>query len=270
MPLTEIQQRVIAVLKPFRTPHNYVAGGAALNSNWSRLSDDLDIFHDGSDRLPGDIADELKALNESGFTCEVFHSDNWTVEVVARERGFETKIQWFSDPETSQRFFPAQPDDQFGFRLHQADVAVNKVLCASRRTSAPRDAVDLMTIAKDYAPLGPLIWAASAKDNAGQTKSPREIVDAINKIVFGYGEEEMQAVRMEGAKVNRADVRDALKPALQAAALYCEEIAPLEYDSHLFIDETETPVEAKTADIETGRFMALEISRLEPVPKVGH
>ncbi|MEQ9444538.1 MAG: hypothetical protein RJS98_03165 [Rhodospirillaceae bacterium] len=268
MPLTDIQRDVVVVLKQFRTPHTYVAGGAVLNHNWLRLSDDLDIFHDGRDALPGDIADELKALAENGFACEMVHSDNWTVEIIARKYGFETKIQWFSDLETSQRFFAAQADEQFGFRLHQADAAVNKVLCASRRNTAPRDAVDLMTIAQDYAPLGPLVWAASAKENMGQRKSPRELLDAINQIVFGYGEEEIQAVRMDGPKVSRADIRDILKPALKAAARYCEEVAPVTYDSHLFIDQNETPVEARSVDIESGRYMARAIMRLEPVPSI--
>ncbi|MEQ9110187.1 MAG: hypothetical protein RIF37_02785 [Rhodospirillaceae bacterium] len=119
MPLTDIQRDVVVVLKQFRTPHTYVAGGAVLNHNWLRLSDDLDIFHDGRDALPGDIADELKALAENGFACEMIHSDNWTVEIIARKYGFETKIQWFSDLETSQRFFAAQADEQFGFRLRR-------------------------------------------------------------------------------------------------------------------------------------------------------
>ena len=41
MPLTDIQRDVVVVLKQFRTPHTYVAGGAVLNHNWLRLSDDL-------------------------------------------------------------------------------------------------------------------------------------------------------------------------------------------------------------------------------------
>ena len=60
-----------------------------------------------------------------------------------------------------RRFFPAQNDPEFGFRLHEADLAVNKVLCAARRNSAARDAVDLVNIVDRYAPLGPLVWAVS-------------------------------------------------------------------------------------------------------------
>lgn len=267
MSLTEIQKQVLNILKEFRTPYDYVAGGAALNCSWPRLSDDLDIFRDGENRLPGNVNEEIEALRKAGFICQIEDFDNFGVNVIVRKDGDDTNIQWANDPETSQRFFAAQEDEEFGFRLHQADNAVNKVLCASSRRDSPRDAIDLMTVAEEYAPLGPLIWAASAKINLGQSKTPIEILFNLNEIIFSYGEEEIIAVRMRGEKVTRSQLREVLKPALKAATEYCENIAPSNYLSQLFVDQAETPVEATKSDLEEGRYRAETIKMFEPLPQ---
>lgn len=157
MPLTDLQRMAVRTLRPFRTAHAFVGGGAALNYEWPRLSDDMDIFHDHRNQLPDSVEPELQALRKADFSVEITNNDQLMVEVILRKYGFETKVQWLDEPETCRRFFPALEDDDFGFRLHQADVAVNKVLCASRRRSAPRDAVDLISIVRRYSPLGPLI-----------------------------------------------------------------------------------------------------------------
>ncbi len=63
----------------------------------------------------------------------------------------------------SFRFFPAVPDPEFGFRLHWADVATDKMLAAAGREEV-RDAVDLITIHEHSLPLGAVALAAVAKD----------------------------------------------------------------------------------------------------------
>lgn len=62
---------VAKVLRPFRTQASFVAGGAALNRTWPRLSNDMDIFHDRRAQLPGAVQAELRALREAGFAIEV-------------------------------------------------------------------------------------------------------------------------------------------------------------------------------------------------------
>lgn len=42
MPLTVIRQSAVEVLRLHRSERSYVAGGAALNRDWPRLSDDMD------------------------------------------------------------------------------------------------------------------------------------------------------------------------------------------------------------------------------------
>ena len=163
MPLTAIQQSVVEVLRLHRSERNYVAGGAALNREWSRLSDDMDIFLDDRNRLPHSVESELASLRSAGYAIELTTDNDLVVEVVIRRDGEETRVQWFDDADTCWRFFPAQDDPEFGYRLHDADLAVNKVLCSARRNSAARDAIDLVSIVEFYAPLGPLVWAVSGK-----------------------------------------------------------------------------------------------------------
>ncbi len=266
MPLTDIQRRVVAILKPFRTPHDYVAGGAALNRQWARLSDDMDIFRDYRGHLPHNIQPELDALRQAGLSIEVTTDTEWMVEVILRYYGFETKVQWLDEPETCRRFFPALDDDELGFRLHQADLAVNKVLCAARRRSAARDAVDLTTIVQNYAPLGPLVWALSGKD---ANLTPPRAIRAIRDIAFGYSDEEIRSVRMErGHTLTRTEVRQVLEPALDLAAEYCDEAAPIELPGHLFVNETETPMAARAEDIARGIAKAIPVRDFTIIPTV--
>lgn len=258
MPLTNTQRKVAQVLAPFRTRNNYVAGGAALNRKWPRLSDDMDIFHDLRDRLPNCVEPELQALRDEGFRVEITLKNELMVEAILRFHGDETKIQWFYDPETSKRFFPALADDEFGFRLHQADVAVNKVLCASRRREAPRDAVDLANIATRYAPLGSLVWAAIGKD---PDLTPPRLIQEIRGIAFGYSKEEISAVRVEGEQVmTQANLRDVLGPALDQAHDYCIEVAPIDHVECLFVNAKDIPIEADDEAIANGTARAISIT----------
>lgn len=125
MPLTPVQRSAAGVLRPFRSEESYVAGGSVLNRDWARLSDDMDIFHDRSDRLPDSVAPEFKALRDAGFAVERIVENDLVVEAIIGKDGEDTRIQWFHDEETCRRFFPALEDPEFGFRLHDADAAVN-------------------------------------------------------------------------------------------------------------------------------------------------
>ena len=250
MPLTAIQRSVVKVLKLHRTEHTYVAGGAALNRAWPRLSDDMDIYHDIRDRLPGFAETEIDTLRQAGFSVEIISETDKVVEVILRRYGEETMVQWMDDPETCRRFFPAMDDPDFGFRLHDSDIAVNKVLCAARRRSAPRDAVDLVNIVERYAPLGPLVWAVSAK---AADMAPPTVLRGIRANAFGYSREEIETVRMEdGSQMEWGQTRERLDAALEAASHYCENVAPLDHSGYLFVDGNERPMEADGQAIADG------------------
>jgi hypothetical protein len=265
VPLTPLQRQVVRTLREYRSKHDYVGGGAALNQRWPRLSDDMDIFED-HDLLPSGPTPELEALRVAGFSVEVTTHNEWMVEAIVRQYGFETRIQWIHDAETSRRFFPAMVDEELGFRLHPADAAVNKVLCAARRNTAPRDTVDLASIVSRYSPLGPLVWALPGKD---LRLNPPTAISNIRRIAFGYADEEIKAVRMEeGAGMTRQDIRAILDEALTAAAVYCEEIAPDDYLGCLFVDANDTPVEATAITIEDGSHRPIAISDYGRLPRL--
>lgn len=149
MPLTTIQQSVAEILRRHLSEYNYVAGGAVLNRDWSRLSDDMDIFLDDRNHLPHSAEHELETLRNAGYAVELTTDSDLVVEAILRKDSEETRVEWFDDEDTCRRFFPAQDDPEFGYRLHDADLAVNKVLCAARRNSTARDAVDLEEGGKD-------------------------------------------------------------------------------------------------------------------------
>ena len=267
MPLTAIQRSAVEVPRLHRSEHSYVAGGAALNREWPRLSDDLDIFVDQRDSLPQSVEPELEALRNAGYSVERTNDHDVVVEVVIRKGGEETRIQWFDDVETSRRFFPAQDDPRFGFRLHDADLAVNKVLCAARRNSAARDAVDLVNIVQRYAPLGPIVWAVSGK---APEMAPPFTLRAIRANAFGYAAEEIGTVRMEdGSRMEWQHLRQILDHALEVASDYCARTAPAEHPGRLFVDARARPIEADEVAVGDGTAIAMTIRGFSSIPVLG-
>jgi len=61
-----------------------------------------------------------------------------------------------------ERFFPIEPDDLLGWRLHRFDALTNKALAMGGR-SETRDLVDIVANSEQH-PLHAVIWAACAKD----------------------------------------------------------------------------------------------------------
>ena len=226
----------------------------------------MDIFLDDRDRLPHSVEAELEALRNAGYAAELTSDNDLVVEAILRKGREETRVQWFDDEETRQRFFPAQDDLEFGFRLHDADLRVNKVLCAARRKSAARDAVDLVNIVERYAPLGPLVWAASGK---APDMAPPSTMRAIRANAFGYAEEEVNTVRMEdGSRMEWRRLRQVLDQALEVASDYCARTAPVEHPGRLFVDAGERPVEADDATIANGTAIVMTIRVFSGIPVI--
>jgi hypothetical protein len=71
------------------------------------------------------------------------------------------KIEWAV--ESSFRFFPLIKDEKLGYRLHNADLATNKILALAGRQTA-RDFLDSLYLHQTYLSLGALAWVASGKD----------------------------------------------------------------------------------------------------------
>ena len=177
MPLTGFQKEVALLLAAHRNPESHVAGGAVINRTDEsyRYSEDLDIFHDVAESVAVCAEADARVLEAAGY------SFFWTL----RQEGFfraevkrgqdALRLDWAAD--SPFRFFPVEPDKDFGYCLHPADLAVNKVLALAGRTEL-RDFLDILYLDSSYLTLGSIIWAACGKD-AGFT--PSLLLDMSNR-----------------------------------------------------------------------------------------
>jgi len=161
VPLTPFQSQVLRWLAPNRSPESYVAGGIALHARDTvRWSADVDVFHDVEQAVIRASEADVATLRQAG--CSV-RPDIWTPTFRRAwiERGPDgVKLEWCQD--SAWRFFPIEPDEILGWRLHRFDALTNKSLAMAGR-SETRDLVDLVANADKY-PLHAVTWAACAKD----------------------------------------------------------------------------------------------------------
>ncbi|MCJ2070188.1 hypothetical protein MKK75_15510 [Methylobacterium sp. J-030] len=114
------------------------------------------------------------------------------VEAVAERDGESVLLDWTHD--TAVRFFPAIQDADFGWRLHDIDVALNKLLALAGRR-APRDYYDVVRFHERGFPRVTLAWAVLGKD-AGMT--PELVLDEAVRN-SGYSLAELRAgIVLEG------------------------------------------------------------------------
>jgi hypothetical protein len=161
VPLTPFQSETLRLLAGNRSPESYVAGGIAINVRaQTRWSDDVDVFHDAEEAVITSSERDVQTLTQAGYSVR---QDLWTPSFrrawVARA-GEGLKLEWCQD--SAWRFFPIEPDDLLGWRLHRFDALTNKALAMAGRAET-RDLVDLVANAAEY-PLHALCWAACAKD----------------------------------------------------------------------------------------------------------
>jgi hypothetical protein len=174
MALTQLQSDILRCLAKNRSETSYLAGGLMLNKSWQRRSDDIDIFHDTDEEVTGAAKADLAVLEAAGYKTSIDFIIYGCVDATISDGKSETIIQWFA--ETKRRFFPLVKDEEWGARLHQADLAVNKVLAASGRSKA-RDIADLVSIARNYCPPGPLVLAAA---EGGRAALPSHVLGRLD------------------------------------------------------------------------------------------
>jgi hypothetical protein len=163
MPLRPFQREVARILAANRQPDSHFAGGAVINRGEAslRYSQDLDIFHDVAASVAASAEADAKALIDAGCAVEWTLRGAGLFQAVASRGDDRVRLDWTTD--SAFRFFPAQPDEEFGYALHAADLATNKVLALAGRTEI-RDFLDTLTIDRDYLSLGAVVWAACGKD----------------------------------------------------------------------------------------------------------
>lgn len=163
MPLTEFQREVLRLIAQHRHPDSYIAGGTPLHRAEAspRFSEDIDIFHDAQESVAIAAETDLRVLGENGYTIERPLVTPSFQRAVVKKGGDALRLEWAVD--SAFRFFPVQADPDFGYTLHLADLATNKVLALAGRWEA-RDFIDTLYLHGHFAPLGLLAWAAAGKD----------------------------------------------------------------------------------------------------------
>jgi hypothetical protein len=220
MALTQLQSDILRRLAKNRSETSYLAGGLMLNKNWQRRSDDIDIFHDSDEEVTDAAKADLAILDAAGYKIHRHFIIYGCVEATVSDGTSSTIIQWFA--ETKRRFFPLVRDEEWGARLHQADLAVNKVLAASGRSKA-RDIADLVAIERNYCPLGPLVLAAAGKP---PNFSPRRTLDEICRHALSIPAEEFAAVKGLPADWSAEFIRDEALRLIDLADEYVMSASP--------------------------------------------
>lgn len=186
MALTTFQREVLTYLARNRSPNSVFAGGTVANRDGARISDDFDIEHQTAEAVRASFSHDAATLRDAGYVVTetaASQPHNGFVEVVVERGGESVLLDWTHD--TAIRFFPAVEDAEFGWRLHDIDVALNKLLALAGRR-APRDYYDVVRLHEMGFPLVALAWAALGKD-AGM--SPELVLDeAVRNSVYGSAE----------------------------------------------------------------------------------
>lgn len=179
MPVEGLQRHVATLLKPHHSRHSFVGGSSVFNATFPRRSDDIDI----DSHVPvGELAlRDVATLRAAGLSVDVddrFYG--FSVDAAVQDGHDATKLEW--NEADRNRFFPVSEDTTFGWALHRADLAVQKVVAASSRRK-PRDAVNVILIDPLYTPLALLAIAAPAK--LGNI-SPIAILDRVLEVGVGH------------------------------------------------------------------------------------
>jgi hypothetical protein len=229
--LTDFQKGVLRAIASNRSPNSVIGGGSALNRERPRRSKDFDIEHASAEAVRQSFAADQASLSAAGYSVQETRNSrpfNGFVQAIVTGAGQSTLIDWVWD--SAVRFFPAVKDDAFGWRLHDVDLAINKLLAMAGRRE-PRDYFDVVTTHRDGLHLAIPAWAASGKD-PGMT--PELVLDEITRN-SNYPADQIQASVDIDAPVDVvalkrdllqavAEARDrfATLPRMQAGCLYID------------------------------------------------
>ena len=247
MPVSAIQSAVLRLIAANRSPESYLAGAPVLHlaDDTPRFSQDLDFFHDIEDSVAS------SAEQDAGTLCGAGYGFSWLLRTPTFHRavvtvaGRQLKIEWAQD--SAFRFFPVQKDERCGYRLHQTDAAINKVLALAGRTEV-RDFVDVLHLHANCLSLGALAWAACGKD-PGFT--PEFLLDHMGRHA-AYTQSDLDRLSL-CEPLDLRKLKQAWFAALEQARLLTAALPPEDVGC-LYLDEDRTPV---TPDPGSARFTDL-------------
>lgn len=203
MALTTFQRGICQRLARSRiaSGESYLAGGSTLNELLaaSRISRDVDLFHDTESALDASWQSDRKLLEGAGFAVHVIRERPSFVEAEVTRGGESVLLQWVRD--SAYRFFPLVQHAELGLTLHPFDLATNKILALVGRLEA-RDWVDTIECGERLQPLGYLAWAACGKDPGF---SPLALIEHAARTAR-YSSEEVQSLAFEGSAPDAGDL----------------------------------------------------------------
>lgn len=165
MALTAFQLALCRLISRQRieSGESYVAGGTALNAatGSSRISRDVDLFHDTIEAVDASWGADRVLLEEHGYEMSAQRRHAGFVEALVQRDEGSVIVQWAAD--SAFRFFPLVEHEDFGLVLHPFDLATNKVLALVGRLEV-RDWLDVIGCHDEIQRLGYLVWAATGKD----------------------------------------------------------------------------------------------------------
>ncbi len=163
MPLTNFQVMVLRCIASNRSPDNYIAGSTVFNKNKDsiRFSNHIDLFHDPTLIIQDSYDADRKSLLDAGLKVNLLLERRTFIRALVSNKDDSVKLEWTTD--SAFRFFPVIKDDELGFRLHDFDSAVNKILALAGRSVA-RDLLDILYLHDKMFHLGTLCFAASGRD----------------------------------------------------------------------------------------------------------
>jgi hypothetical protein len=226
MPLTHFQIKVLRLLAGNRGPESFIAGGSVINARLDslRYSEDVDIFHDAQEMVVAAAEADAAVLTEAGFAVDwLFTRPGFQRAAVSRD-GQTVRLEWVQD--SAFRFFPVQQDVEFGWRLHLADLATNKILALAGRWEA-RDFVDTLYLDGIFAPIGLLAWAAAGKDPGLTPLLIIEMANRFNRMQADDFKKVLGAVQLDFVAM-KTRWRDCVEAARElVTALPAEEVGAL-------------------------------------------
>lgn len=214
MPLTEFQRCVCRILAAERVAQGerYVAGGAALNE-WlksSRLSRDVDLFHDTHEAVRISWMTDRKELEKAGYTVRPIREFPAFVEAEVIQGAEGVVLQWVQD--SAFRFFPLIEHPDFGLSLHPFDLATNKIMALVGRVEI-RDWVDTIHCHARLQPFGLMVWATCGKDPG---LSPLFILEQASRSSH-YTAADYENLAFEGAVPKADELRKTWRGMLREA-----------------------------------------------------
>ena len=235
MPLTAFQRETLKLLASHRNPDSHAGGGTVINRDQRspRFSNDIDFFHNVAENVLTSAEKDVSVLMAHGFTIRWLLRQPYLHRAEVSRTTGTLRLDWCYD--SAFRFFPVQPDPDFGYCLHPADLATNKALALAGRSEI-RDYLDILYLDTNYLSLGSACWAACGKD---QGFTPLSLLD-FAKRHMKFREEDLAGENLT-EPVTLCEVKDRwLTAAANAEALFAK--LPAAEVGCLYLNNRNNPV----------------------------